>query len=75
MAKEDSEYIVMEGSVTEVLPGNQYRVKINEQEHVVLAYLSGKMKMNKIHVIEGDRVDVEVSSYDISRGRIRFRHK
>lgn len=65
----------MEGNVTEVLPGNQYRVKLNDKEYTVLAYLSGKMKQNKIHVIEGDRVDVEISVYDVSKGRISYRHK
>jgi len=73
MAKDD--YLTMKGSVTEVLPGNQYRVRIEENEHVILAYLSGKMKQNKIHVIEGDRVEVEVSIYDITKGRISYRHK
>ena len=72
MAKDD--YVTMAGNVTEVLPGNQYRIKLNN-EHVILAYLSGKMKQHKIHVIEGDRVDVEVSIYDYTRGRISFRHK
>jgi translation initiation factor IF-1 len=73
MAKND--YITMEGSVTEVLPGNQYRVRLQNNDHTVLAYLSGRMKQNKIHVIEGDRVDVEVSAYDVSKGRISYRHK
>jgi translation initiation factor IF-1 len=72
MAKND--YVTMEGAVTEVLPGNNYRIKLNN-EHVVLAYLSGKMKQHKIHVIEGDRVDVEVNVYDHTRGRISFRYK
>ena len=72
MAKND--YVTMEGNVTEVLPGNNYRIKLNN-EHVILAYLSGKMKQHKIHVIEGDRVDVEVSVYDYTRGRISFRYK
>ena len=73
MAKED--YIKLEGMVTEVLPGSQYRVKLVENEHIVLAYLSGKMKQHKIHVIEGDRVDVEMTPYDLSKGRISYRHK
>lgn len=72
MAKED--YIRLEGMVTEVLPGSQYRVKL-ENDHMVLAYLSGKMKQHKIHVIEGDRVDVEMTPYDLSKGRISYRHK
>jgi len=73
MAKED--LMIFCGRVTEVLPGSKYRVCIDENKHMILAYLSGKMKQHKIQVIEGDRVDVEVSPYDISQGRIRFRHK
>jgi translation initiation factor IF-1 len=73
MAKND--YLTMKGNVTEVLPGNQYRVKIEENDHTILAYLSGKMKQNRIQVIEGDRVEVEVSIYDINKGRISYRHK
>lgn len=72
MSKED--YIKVEGMVTEVLPGSQYRVKL-ENDHMVLAYLSGKMKQHKIHVIEGDRVDVEMTPYDLAKGRISYRHK
>ena len=72
MSKED--YIKVEGMVTDVLPGNQYRVRL-ENEHTVLAYLSGKMKQHRIHVIEGDKVDVEMSAYDLARGRISYRHK
>jgi len=68
--------MLFRGRVTEVLPGSKYRVKIeNSAEHIVLAYLSGKMKQNRIHVIEGDSVDVEISPYDVTQGRIRFRHK
>jgi translation initiation factor IF-1 len=72
MAKED--YIVFKGKVTDVLPGNQFRV-ILENNHTVLAYLSGKMKQNKIRVIAGDNVDVEISAYDLDKGRINYRHK
>jgi len=74
MAKEEA--MLFRGQVTEVLPGSKYRVKIeNSAKHIVLAYLSGKMKQNRIHVIEGDSVDVEISPYDVTQGRIRFRHK
>lgn len=72
MAKDD--YIIFKGKVTDVLPGNQFRVKL-ENEHIVLAYLSGKMKQNKIRVIIGDNVDVEISAYDLDKGRINYRHK
>lgn len=73
MAKND--YLTMKGNVTEVLPGNQYRVRIDENDHTILAYLSGRMKQNKIHVIAGDSVEVEVSIYDVNKGRISFRHR
>lgn len=73
MAKDD--YITLEGSVVDVLPGNQYRVKLHSNDHIILAYLGGKMKKNRIRVIEGDRVDVEISAYDVSKGRISYRYK
>ena len=71
MAKEDT--IKMEGFVQEVLPGSMYRVDIDG--HIVTAYLGGKMKQNKIRVIEGDRVEVEMTPYDLTKGRITFRFK
>ena len=71
MAKEDT--IKMEGLVLEVLPGSMYRVDVTG--HLVTAYLSGKMKQNKIKVIEGDRVELEMTPYDLTKGRITFRFK
>jgi translation initiation factor IF-1 len=62
-----------EGEVIEKLPNNMYRVKVNE--HVVLAYVSGKMKMNSITIAVGDKVRVELTPYDLQRGRIVFRSK
>jgi translation initiation factor IF-1 len=72
MAKED--LIEFEGVVTEVLPDGNYRVKL-DNEHVILAYAAGKMKKHRIRTLEGDRVTVEMSPYDLGRGRISFRHK
>jgi len=72
MAKE--ELLEFDGEVTEVLPDGNYRVKL-DNEHVLLAYLSGKMRKFRIRTGVGDRVIVEVSPYDLSRGRINFRHK
>ena len=63
----------MEGEVLEVLPGSMYRVDVNG--HVIIAYLGGKMKQNKIRVVEGDRVEVEMTPYDLTKGRITFRFK
>lgn len=72
MAKEDA--IVLEGTVMEVLPNATFRVEL-ENGHTVLATIAGKMRRFRIRVLQGDRVTVEVSPYDLSRGRITFRHK
>ena len=73
MAKEDGK-IQVEGTVVEALPGTQFRVKL-ETGHEVLAYLSGKMRKYYIRILLGDRVKVEMSPYDLSRGRIVYRQK
>lgn len=72
MAKEQA--IEVEGLVTEVLPDRNFRVKL-QNDHVVLAYAAGKMSKFRIRVLVGDRVTVELSPYDLSRGRITYRHK
>ncbi|MDH4130804.1 MAG: translation initiation factor IF-1 [Gemmatimonadota bacterium] len=72
MSKEDS--ITLEGTVTEVLPNATFRVEL-ENGHTVLATIAGKMRRFRIRVLQGDRVTVDVSPYDLSRGRITFRHK
>jgi translation initiation factor IF-1 len=72
MPKEDA--IVLEGTVKEVLPNATFRVEL-ENGHTVLATIAGKMRRFRIRVLQGDRVTVEVSPYDLSRGRITFRHK
>ena len=68
------EKIQMEGTIVEALPGTQFKVKL-ENEHEILAYLSGKMRKYYIRVLLGDEVTVEMSPYDLNRGRITFRHK
>ena len=73
MAKEDGK-IQVEGMVIEALPGTQFRVRL-DNDHEVLAYLSGKMRKYYIRILLGDRVRVEMSPYDLSRGRIVYRHK
>ena len=73
MAKTD-EKIKVEGTVIEALPGTQFRVKL-DNGHEVLAYLSGKMRKYYIRILLGDRVAVEMSPYDLSRGRITFRYR
>ncbi len=72
MAKEDA--IELEGTVTEVLPNATFRVLVSNG-HDVLATMAGKMRRFRIRVLAGDRVTVEVSPYDLTRGRITFRHK
>ncbi|MBT4483990.1 MAG: translation initiation factor IF-1 [Candidatus Latescibacteria bacterium] len=72
MAKEDS--IAAEGIVIESLPNAMFKVKL-ENDHVILAHISGKMRMHFIKILPGDRVTVEISVYDLSKGRITYRHK
>jgi len=72
MAKE--ELIELMGTVTEVLPNSMYRVTVKENGHVVLAYGSGKIRQNKIKILEGDVVTLEMSPYDLEKGRIKYRH-
>ena len=72
MAKQDA--IEMEGVVEEVLPNATFRVWVNGG-HDVLTTLGGKMRQFRIRVLQGDQVKIEVSPYDLSRGRITYRHK
>jgi translation initiation factor IF-1 len=72
MSNEDK--IQVEGTVIEALPGTQFRVKL-DNDHQILAYLSGKMRKYYIRILLGDRVKVEMSPYDLSRGRITYRQK
>ena len=73
MAKEE-EKIRAEGVVIEALPGTQFRVRL-DNGHEVLAYLAGKMRKYYIRILLGDRVAVEMSPYDLARGRITFRQR
>jgi len=68
------EAIEVEGVVTEVLPDQKFRVKL-QNDHMVLAYAAGRMSKFRIRVLVGDRVTVELSPYDLDRGRITYRHK
>jgi translation initiation factor IF-1 len=72
MAKE--ELLEFEGTVTEVLPDGNYRVRL-ENDHVILAYSAGRMRKHRIRTLTGDKVRVEMSPYDLDKGRINFRHK
>lgn len=68
------EPVVVEGTVIETLPNAMFRVEI-EGGHKVLAHVSGKMRMYYIKILPGDKVTVELSPYDLTRGRITYRHK
>ena len=72
MAKEVA--LEFQGQVTELLPNAMFRVKL-ENEHEILAHTSGRMRKNRIRVLAGDKVTVEMTPYDLSKGRIVFRHK
>ena len=66
--------IELDGKCLEVLPNQMYKVEL-ENGHTVIAYAAGKMKQNKIRVLMGDKVKVEISPYDLSKGRVTFRYK
>ena len=72
MAKQD--VIELEGTILEVLPNAMFKVEL-ENGHVILGHISGKMRMNYIKILPGDKVVVQVSPYDLSRGRITYRKK
>ena len=72
MAKQD--LIEMDGEVIETLPNTTFRVKL-ENEHVVIAHISGRMRKNYIRILTGDKVKLEITPYDLSKGRIIFRER
>ena len=72
MAKQD--LLEFKGKVTELLPNAMFRVKL-DNNHEVLAHTAGKLRKNRIRVLAGDRVQVEMTPYDLSKGRINYRHK
>lgn len=73
MAKEEAIEVV--AKVLDALPNAMFRVELEETKHQVLAYISGKMRKNFIRILPGDRVLVELSPYDLTRGRITYRYK
>ena len=73
MAKEEG--ISVEGTVVESLPNAMFRVELDNNKHLVLAHVSGKMRMHFIRILPGDKVTVELSPYDLTRGRITYRYK
>jgi len=73
MAKE--EVIKLSGTVYEVLPNAMFRVELNESEHKIIATLAGRLRQNNIRILLGDSVEIEMSPYDMTRGRIVYRTK
>ena len=74
LPKPKDDAIVLEGTILESLPNAMFRVEL-ENSHKVLAHISGKMRMHYIRILPGDRVQVELTPYDLSRGRITYRYK
>ncbi|MEG2321903.1 MAG: translation initiation factor IF-1 [Bacilli bacterium] len=68
----NNDVIEVEGKVTDILPGNEYKIEL-ENKHTVVARVSGKIRMNKIRILPGDTVVIELSPYDLTRGRITYR--
>ena len=64
------EQMIVAGEVVECLPGTLFRIKIGDLPHLVVAHLSGRMRKNKIRVLLGDRIEMEMSPYDLTKGRI-----
>jgi translation initiation factor IF-1 len=73
MSKEEA--IEVTGTVLETLPNAMFKVELENNQHQVLAHISGKMRKNFIRILPGDKVLIELSPYDLSRGRITYRHK
>ena len=71
MAKDD--IIELVGTVEEVLPGNMFRVKVENLPNMLLCYMGGKLKQHKIRIILGDKVKIEISPYDLTKGRVTYR--
>ena len=72
MAK-NSELLEFTGKVIDVLPNSTFKIKVDDTQHELICYMGGKLKQHKIKVILGDNVKIEVSPYDLSKGRITFR--
>ena len=72
--KSQKEVIKLTGKVVEALPGTKFRVEL-ENGHIIVAHMSGKMRKNYIRLVPGDKVDVELTPYDLTKGRISYRQK
>jgi translation initiation factor IF-1 len=74
MATKKDNVVVVDGTVSEVLPATMYRVKL-PNGHIILAHISGKMRKHFIRITTGDKVRIEMSTYDLSKGRITYRYR
>jgi translation initiation factor IF-1 len=74
VAKQDG-FVTVQGVVDEVLPNATFRVILNDSQHKITAYLGGRLRQNNIKVLMGDQVEIEMSPYDLSKGRITYRNK
>ena len=70
-----SDVFEMEGTVIEVLPNTIFKVKLKANDQIIIAHVSGKIRVHTIRILPGDRVTVEISPYDLKRGRITYRYK
>jgi translation initiation factor IF-1 len=73
--KPKEDLLPMEGTVVEAVKGSRFRVRLDNSEHIVLCHLGGKLRKHYIKVVPGDKVDIEVTPYDLTRGRIIYRHR
>ena len=73
MAKEDT--LQTQGVVIDCMPNAMFRVKLEDADHIITGIISGKIRKNNINILLGDRVDIEMSPYDLTKGRITFRYK
>lgn len=71
--KNTKDFIEIDGTVEELLPSTNFKVKL-DNDHVVLAHLSGRMRINKIRILPGDKVKLQMTPYDLTKGRITFRY-
>jgi translation initiation factor IF-1 len=70
-----ADFIKASGKITDCLPGTMFKVKLDNSDRSLLCHLSGKMRVNSIRLLVGDKVDVEISPYDLTKGRICYRSK
>lgn len=69
----DKDLLVLDGRIVEVLPNQMFKVNLNDNEQIITAYTNGKMRQKKIRLVNGDKVRVEISPYDLQKGRIVYR--